>query len=102
MATLKHPVTGVDINDITLVRNGRVSDEERRTARLLQSEGDPRWLVAAKLGRFPLAFEGTGLAPTESRRPQGGNLSTGAARNDPRQITMEDLFGPDDGTEMEN
>jgi hypothetical protein len=94
MATIRHPVTGVLMNEITLINHGKVSDDERRTARLLQTEGHPRWLVAAMLGRFPLAFEGVGGSPSDGRRPMGGHLAVRDAKADVRQFSMDDLFGP--------
>lgn len=96
MATIRHPVTGVLMNEILHIQTGRVTNDERRTARLLLADGHPRWLVAAMLGRFPLAFNGTGQPPSQSRTPKGGNLSSRDARDDPRQFSMEDLFGPSD------
>jgi hypothetical protein len=94
MATIRHPVTGLLMNDITHIQTGPVSDDERRTARLLQDDGHPRWLIAAMLGRFPLAFSGTGASPNQGRKPVGGHLSVRAAQTDERQMMM-DLFGPD-------
>jgi hypothetical protein len=104
MATFQHPVTGVLVNEIE-VRQGPISDKERETARLLLAEGHARWLVAAMLGRFPLAFTGTGARPTDRRRRIGGHLTTRDAARDPRQISMtdvwtgvfDDLFGPGSG-----
>lgn len=95
MATMRHPVTNVLMNEITHIQHGMVTDAERQTAKLLLDEGHPRWLVAAMLGRFPLAFSGTGAKPNDSRKPIGGNLTTRDARKDHRQFSMEDLFGPD-------
>jgi hypothetical protein len=96
MGTKHHPVTGVEINDILIVRTGPVTDDERRTARLLLGDGHARWLVAAMLGRFPLAFDGIGAPPAGSRKTSHGHLPGSAARNDPRQFSLDDLFGPDD------
>lgn len=97
MAMTPHPVTGVPINQIT-TRTGPISDAERQTARLLLDEGHARWVVAAMLGRFPLAFNGTGRKPSRPRKVTGGDLPSSAAKNDPRQISMndfwDDLFGP--------
>jgi hypothetical protein len=95
MSTKRHPVTGVEINDILIVRNGPVTEDERRTARLLLGEGHARWLVAAMLGRFPLAFDGIGGPPAGSRKTSHGYLPGSAARSDPRQFSLDDLFGPD-------
>lgn len=105
MAMKKHPVTGVFVNEIGLAR-GPVTAAERQTARLLLDEGHARWVVAAMLGRFPLAFDGTGKTSAEKRPRPGGGMTLHAARNDPRQISMEDhvedffndLFGDGDGT----
>ncbi len=105
MAMKPHPVTGVLINDITLA-HGPVTPEERQTARLLLDEGHARWVVAAMLGRFPLAFDGTGKTPAEKRPRLGGGMTLHAARHDPRQIGMDDyvedffndLFGGDGQT----
>ncbi len=97
MTMKPHPVTGWPVNEIE-VRHGPILAEERATARVLLDEGLARWVVAAKLGRFPLAFNGTGRAPSEKRRSRGGNLSSAAARQDERQIAMDffdDLFGPE-------
>lgn len=106
MADFRHPVTGVQLNVIE-VRHGPVSDKERETAKLLLADGLPRWVVAAMLGRFPLAFTGTGAKPGSNRRGKiGGGLSVRDAARDPRQIGMDtlyedfftDLFGPDHPT----
>lgn len=100
MAMKPHPVTGVLINEIE-TRHGPISDAERQTARLLFAEDHPRWVVAAMLGRFPLAIDGSGRTPERksSHKATGGDLSRSAARSDPRQIDMQDfwddLFGPD-------
>lgn len=96
MGTKRHPATGVEINDILIVRTGPVSDDERRTARLLLGDGHARWLVAAMLGRFPLAFDGIGGPPTGSRKTGHGHLPASAARSDSRQFSLDALFGPDD------
>ena len=96
IGTKRHPVTGVEINDIPIVRSGPVTDDERRTARLLLGDGHPRWLVAAMLGRFPLAYDGIGAPPASSRKTGHAHLPGSAARTDPRQFSLDDLFGPDD------
>lgn len=98
MATYRHPVTGVILNEINIT-NGPISEIERRTARLLLDEGHARWVVAAMLGRFPLAFNGTGTKPPRPRKVTGGDLPLNAAKSDPRQLSMDDfwndLFGDD-------
>lgn len=100
MAAKRHPITGVEINDDLIIRSGRLSQAELETARLLLEDGDPRWLVAAKLGVFPLAFSGTGRKPERKRPPtEGGYLPRAAARNDPRQLSAYDLLGIDDTDE---
>lgn len=91
MATYRHPVTGVLVNEIE-VHNGPISEKERETARLLLAEGHARWVVAAMLGRFPLAFNGTGAKPIDRRRKIGGHLSVRDAARDPRQISMADVW----------
>jgi hypothetical protein len=96
MATIRHPVTGVLMNDITHLPRGKISDEERRTAGMLLTDGNPRWLVAAMLGRHPLALTGKGRAPGKTKRPLGGHLMVRHARTDQRQISLDDLFGPRD------
>ena len=104
MTMKPHPVTGVMLNEIA-ISTGPISDTERRTARLLLDEGHPRWVVGAMLGRFPLAFDGTGRKPERPRKVTGGDLPLRDAKHDPRQISMdnfwEDLFGPD-GDSAEN
>jgi hypothetical protein len=87
MTAMPHPVTGVLINSISLVRYGPITLEERQTAALLLAEGHPRWIVAAMLGRFPLAFTGAGRSP-RGYRPKGSHLSLGEARRDQRQMTL--------------
>lgn len=98
MTTYAHPVTGVMINRI-VTNSGPISDAERRTAHLLLEEGHPRWVVAAMLGRFPLAFDGTGRKPQRTRAIKGGDLPLRDARHDTRQMSMDDfwqdLFGRD-------
>lgn len=98
MTMKPHPVTGVLINEIETC-SGPISEAERHTARLLLADGHPRWVVAAMLGRFPLAFDGTGRKPERPRRVTGGDLPLRDARHDPRQISMDDfwtdLFGED-------
>ena len=98
MTMKPHPVTGTLINEIE-TRSGPISDAERQTARLLLAEGHARWVVAAMLGRFPLAFDGTGRRPARPRKITGGDLPLGAAKNDPRQsdifALLDDLFGHD-------
>ena len=102
MARVSYPGTTLLINHIEL-SYGKITDEERRVARMLLADNHARWVVAAMLGRFPLAFTGNGGKPSEPRRKLGGELSKSAARQDPRQITMydmfeeflEDLLGPD-------
>lgn len=91
MAMMPHPVTGVLINDIE-IRHGRIAEEERQTARLLLNDGHARWVVAAMLGRFPLAFDGTGKKPADKRPRIGGGMSIRDAREDPRQIGMQDYI----------
>ncbi|MEA5163436.1 hypothetical protein U5903_21885 [Cereibacter johrii] len=91
MAQVRHPMTGLTINEIE-VRYGPISDLERETAKHLLAEGHPRWVVAAMIGRFPLTFNGAGTAPKGRRQKFGGNLSTREARRDPRQASMDDLF----------
>lgn len=101
MAMIPHPVTGVLINEVE-VHHGPISEKERETARLLLAEGHARWVVAAMLGRFPLAFTGTGAKPADRQPRLGGGMSVRDAARDPRQISMEDvvedffadLFGP--------
>lgn len=88
MAMKPHPVTGVLMNEI-VESHGPISDEERQTAKLLLDEGRPRWVVAAILGRHPLAFNGTGRAPGDSRRKYGRQLSSAAAKADIRQVGMD-------------
>jgi len=88
MAMIPHPVTGLLINTVE-TRSGSITDKERDTARLLLAEGHPRWVVAAMLGRFPLAFDGTGRKPSSTRRKTGGNLTLQAAANDPRQMSLD-------------
>lgn len=88
MATIRHPVTGVELNSIDIRRSAPLTEAEHRTARLLIAEGHQRWAVAGMLGCFPLAFEGNGRRPTDSRKPTGGNLSRHDARRDPRQTAM--------------
>ena len=96
-----HPITRIAINEIT-VHNGPITEKERETAQLLLADGHARWVVAAMLGRFPLAFNGTGAKPTDNRRRTGGNLTARDAAKDPRQISMvaiyddffTDLLGP--------
>lgn len=92
MTTIRHPVTGVEINPLTLIRRGKISDDEKRTARLLLADGVPRWIVAAMLGRFPLTFRGVGNKAKERKKPIGSHLATRDARSDERQYDMEDLF----------
>lgn len=87
----RHPVTGVLINNIELA-HGTITPEERHTARLLLQEGHARWVVAAMLGRFPLAFEGTGKTPADRRPRLGGGMTLQAALHDPRQISMDDYI----------
>lgn len=100
MPMTPHPTTGVPINSIE-TRSGPISTAERQTARLLLDEGHARWVVAAMLGRFPLAFDRGGRAPERKSRRKiaGGELPLGAAKQDPRQISMDDfwadLFGAD-------
>lgn len=103
MAMFEYKPTGVMLNEIT-VSHGKVSDKERDTASLLLAEGHARWVVAAMLGRFPLAFTGTGAKPADRRPKIGSHLTTRDAAKDPRQISMadlvedffEDLFGQTD------
>ncbi|WP_223639252.1 helix-turn-helix domain-containing protein [Rhodobacter sp. TJ_12] len=94
MAGTRHPVTGVELNDMPIVRKGTVTDDERQTAALLLAEGMPRWLVAAKLGRHPLAFNATGRKPAQSMTPAptGRSMSLAAAHADDRQSAFDDLF----------
>ena len=102
MAMIPHPVTLWPINEIEL-KHGAIQDKERETARQLLSEGHARWVVAAMLGRFPLAFDGSGEKRTDNRRRAGSNLTVKDAARDPRQISMvamwddliTDLLGPD-------
>jgi len=84
-------VAGVLINNIELA-HGPITTEERQAARLLQDEGYARWVVAAMLGRFPLAFKGTGKTPADRRPRLGGGMSLEAAKHDPRQIGMDDYI----------
>ena len=104
MTMKPHPITGVLINEIE-TRSGAISAAERQTARLLLNDGHARWVVAAMLGRFPLAFDGTGKKPTRPRKAAtGSDLSASAAKHDPRQsdifALLDDLFGPDDPCDM--
>lgn len=84
MTTYLHPVTGVELNDIT-IRRTRLDDRDRATARQLRAEGDPRWLAAAKLGVHPLALDPAQGERPDRRATSGGHLSAGAAAQDARQ-----------------
>lgn len=94
MTAFRHPETGVMLNELTVLRTGSISDDENRTAALLLAEGHPRWVVAAMLGRHPLAFNGTGRSPADSRRKLGGHLKTKDARTDIRQDNLLDWQPP--------
>jgi hypothetical protein len=96
MATTRHPVTGEELNDITVLRTGRVSAAERDTAQLLYDQGHARWLVGAMLGRCPLGYARSGAPPERRKRaPNGASLSRAAARSDPRQLGLLDAEGED-------
>ncbi|MFC3180477.1 hypothetical protein [Cypionkella sinensis] len=88
-----HPATGVLLNEVE-VHHGTLTDKELQTAQLLLAEGHPRWLVGAMLGCHPLAFNGTGRRPADSRRRLGGHLTTRDARRDVRQIGLDDWEPP--------
>lgn len=104
MATTTHPVTGVEINELTIVRKRRLTEDEKRTARLLMNDGDPRWLAAAKLGVHPLGVDSPGRAPNEGRTNRGAGLPLADARRDPRQIDLlsPDLAGPEPVAETDH
>ncbi len=91
MAMITHPITGVLINEIE-THTGPISEKERDTARLLLQEGHARWVVAAMLGRFPLAFSNTGGKTERLRTKIGSNLTARDAASDPRQTSMMDEF----------
>jgi hypothetical protein len=101
MAMIPHPITGLLMNEIEL-QHGHITDKERQTARHLLADGHARWVVAAMLGRFPLAFSGTRAKPADRRPKLGGGMTLRDAARDPRQISMvdvwedlfDDLFGP--------
>ena len=101
MATIRHPVTGVVLNDMPIRRN-RLSEDEMRTARLLMAEGDPRWLAAAKLGAHALAINVQNVPRNDRRKPIGHELRASDARRDPRQAAMDDLLGSPDTAEPRN
>lgn len=81
------------MNDIE-THHGHITEKERDTARLLLAEGHPRWLVAAMLGRHPLAFNGTGRRPADNRRKTGAHLNINDARRDNRQMGLEEWEPP--------
>lgn len=95
MATLRHPITGVIINDIGIVRTKRLTEEEQLTARLLMEGGDTRCLAAAKLGVHPLAINATGQPRPGRGAPRGATLSSRHAFRDQRQTSMFDASDSD-------
>lgn len=50
MATFKHPVTGVLLNRIDIMRPRNLSDDEAETARLLRKQGHKVQDITAMLG----------------------------------------------------
>ncbi len=93
MSTKRHPVTGVEMNDIVIRRSSLRTDDLRRTARLLRAEGDPRWLAAARLGVHPLELDPGEGTEAAGRKPSGSTLSASAAAQDPRQDELWDWPG---------
>lgn len=91
MAMIPHPKTGVMINEIE-TRSGPISQAERDTAQLLLAEGHARWIVAAMLGRLPLAFNGTDAKPADNRRRHTHRTHSSASARTPRQFPRRDLF----------
>ena len=80
-------ISGVALNDITILR-GRLNAVEQAVALQLLHSGMPRWLAAAKLGVHPLAIPGGNSGRQTRRKPRGLRLDRQAALCDPRQIGM--------------
>ncbi|WP_131725699.1 helix-turn-helix domain-containing protein [Rhodobacter capsulatus] len=106
MTAKPHPITGVMLNDVKIIRKGQLSDEERQTAALLLAEGVARWEVAARLGCHPLAFNASGRKPAKREPAQpkasGRKLSAAAARADKRQASLVDLFDVPQGEQSDH
>jgi hypothetical protein len=50
MAMIRHPITGVEINEISVTRPRKLDDAEAETARLLRADGHKVQDIAAMLG----------------------------------------------------
>ncbi|PTX37183.1 hypothetical protein IQ03_05285 [Gemmobacter caeni] len=50
MAMIRHPITGVEINEISITRPRNLTEDEARTARILRAEGHKVQDIAAMLG----------------------------------------------------
>lgn len=50
MAMIRHPITGVEINEISVTRPRNLDDAEAETARILRAEGHKVQDIAAMLG----------------------------------------------------
>ncbi|WP_054304575.1 hypothetical protein [Gemmobacter sp. LW-1] len=91
MTNPKDPVGGVQLNDITIIRNRRLTEAEQAMAEELMRCGTPRWRAAAMLGTHPLNINrADNLAPRRTRAT-GRLLSTTAASRDIRQLRMQGL-----------
>lgn len=50
MATFRHPVTGVELNVVTVRRAHLTGEAELETVRLLRADGEPKHIIAAMFG----------------------------------------------------
>lgn len=64
MATIRHPKTGVILNELSILRPRNLSEAEAETARLLREEGhkvqDISSMLGTNQGRVQTAIGGTG------------------------------------------
>ena len=91
MTNPKDPASGVQLNEITVIRNRRLTQAEQAMADELMRCGTPRWLAAARLGTHPLNISRADNPAPRRTRATGRLLSTTAASRDVRQLRMQGL-----------
>lgn len=76
MATYRHPVTGVELNEITIRRTKPSAGAERKTVLLLAAAGETEHIIAAMFGTNQGRIadilgeeKGKGVGKGKSRKP---------------------------------